>query len=162
MKPGKFTHTIAVILSSISSLFAHGTEEKAEPAKTKFSKKSDKSADDRSGGATSISFIPSQLFKARSEAAQRYPWKSNIVTTIFWIGEQPSGNNLMPNRTSCMGQTMDEKATVVSTIQIPLTETTTFQQNSHRDRIHFTVRFPTTIRRTLVIGLEAPQRCSLV
>ena len=28
------------------------------------------------------------------------PWKSNIVTTVFWIGEQASGNNLVPNRTS--------------------------------------------------------------
>jgi hypothetical protein len=28
MKPGKLTHTIAVILSSISSLFAHGTGKK--------------------------------------------------------------------------------------------------------------------------------------
>src|SRR5438046_10312754 len=100
MNPGKLSHTIAVILSSISSLFAHGTEEKAEPAKTKFSKKSDKSADDRSVAAPSISFIPGQLFKPRSETAQRYSWKSNIVTTIFWIGEQPSGNNLVPNRTS--------------------------------------------------------------
>src|SRR5262245_14412243 len=100
MKPGKLTHTIAVILSSISSLFAHGTGEKAEPVKTKFSKKSDKSADDRSSSATSISFIPGQLFKAQSfkaqsQAAQRYPWKNNIVTTVFWIGEQPSGNNLV-------------------------------------------------------------------
>jgi hypothetical protein len=24
-----------------------------------------------------------------SLSAQRYPWKTNIVTTIFWIGEQP-------------------------------------------------------------------------
>ena len=100
MKPGKFTHTIAVILSSISSLFAHGTAEKTEPAKTKFSKKSQKLADDRSESRSSISFIPRQLFKPQSEAAQRYAWKSNIVTTIFWIGEQPSGNNLVPNRTS--------------------------------------------------------------
>ena len=83
MKPGKFTHTIAVILSSITSLFAHGTEEKAEPAKTKFSKKSDKSADDRSVGATSISFIPGQLFKARSEAAQRYPMEKQYRDNRF-------------------------------------------------------------------------------
>ena len=32
--------------------------------------------------------------------AQRYPWKTSIVTTVFWIGEQPGGNNLVPNRTS--------------------------------------------------------------
>jgi hypothetical protein len=27
----------------------------------------------------------------------RYGWKPNIVTTIFWIGERPSGNNPVPN-----------------------------------------------------------------
>jgi hypothetical protein len=32
--------------------------------------------------------------------SQRYPWKTSIVTTIFWIGEQPGGHNLTPNRTS--------------------------------------------------------------
>jgi hypothetical protein len=30
----------------------------------------------------------------------RYPWKTSIVTTVFWVGEQPAGNNLVPNRTS--------------------------------------------------------------
>jgi len=29
-----------------------------------------------------------------------YPWKTNIVTTVFWIGEQPGGHNLIPNHTS--------------------------------------------------------------
>jgi hypothetical protein len=32
--------------------------------------------------------------------AARYPWKKEIVTTVFWIGEQPSGNNPVPNRSS--------------------------------------------------------------
>ena len=27
----------------------------------------------------------------------RYPWKQRIVTTIFWIGERPAGNNPVPN-----------------------------------------------------------------
>jgi hypothetical protein len=35
-----------------------------------------------------------------SRPARRYPWKTSIVTTIFWIGEQPGGHNLTPNRTS--------------------------------------------------------------
>src|SRR5260370_27722604 len=35
-----------------------------------------------------------------SRPARQYPWKREIVTTIFWIGEQPSGHNLVPNRTS--------------------------------------------------------------
>jgi len=29
-----------------------------------------------------------------------YSWKTNIVTTIFWVGEQPGGHNLVPNHTS--------------------------------------------------------------
>ena len=35
-----------------------------------------------------------------SRPARPFPWKTNIVTTVFWIGEQPSGNNLTPNRAS--------------------------------------------------------------
>ena len=34
------------------------------------------------------------------QPGQRYPWKSNIVTTVFWIGEKPSDNNPVPNRAS--------------------------------------------------------------
>jgi len=100
MKPGKFTHTIAVILSSITSLFAHGTASKAEPAKTKLSKKSQRSADDRVIDVTSIAFTPRQLARNPPAPGQRFPWKSQIVTTVFWIGEKPSGNNPVPNRVS--------------------------------------------------------------
>src|SRR5947199_10431959 len=35
-----------------------------------------------------------------SVAAEHYPWKKNIVTTVFWIGERPSRNNPVPNRAS--------------------------------------------------------------
>lgn len=35
-----------------------------------------------------------------SARARPYRWKPNIVTTVFWIGEQPGGNNLVPNHTS--------------------------------------------------------------
>src|SRR6476620_1305897 len=98
MKPGKFTHAIAVLLSSISSLVAHSATSKAEPAKAKFSKKSEKAADDRVLDVSSLAFTPGQLAAERLEPGQRYPWKSNIVTTIFWIGEQPSDNNPVPNR----------------------------------------------------------------
>ena len=147
MKPGKITHTIAVILSSISSLFAHGTGEKAEPAKTKFSKKSDKSEDDRSSGATSISFIPGQLFKAQSETAHRYSWKSNIVTTVFWIGEQASGNNLVPNRTSSWDKQWTKNYGGFERPESIRVAAITCRWNSHPNRIHSTALFPITIRR---------------
>lgn len=99
MKLGKFTHAIAVLLSSVASLFAHGTASKAEPAKTKFSKKSEKTADDRVLDVSSLSFTPGQL-TPELQPGQRYPWKSEIVTTVFWIGEKPSENNPVPNRAS--------------------------------------------------------------
>src|SRR5205809_4132 len=35
-----------------------------------------------------------------SARGERYSWKKNIVTTVFWIGERPSGNNPVPNRVS--------------------------------------------------------------
>ena len=100
MKPGKFTHAIAVLLSSIASLFAHGAASKAEPAKTKFTKKSEKSAENAVLDVSSLGLTPGQLGTERTKPGQRYPWKSNIVTTVFWIGEKPSGNNPVPNRVS--------------------------------------------------------------
>lgn len=33
----------------------------------------------------------------RAGNSRRYPWKNNIVTTVFWIGEQPTQNNPVPN-----------------------------------------------------------------
>jgi len=33
-------------------------------------------------------------------STSRYPWKPDIVTTIFWIGEQPTANNPVPNHKS--------------------------------------------------------------
>ena len=38
--------------------------------------------------------------EAPAAVADRYPWKRDIVTTTFWIGERPSKNNPAPNRTS--------------------------------------------------------------
>src|SRR5204863_3753547 len=80
--------------------FADGAASKGEPAKTKFSKKSEKPADDRMLDVSSLAFTPGQLPAERLQHGQRYPGKSNIVTTVFWIGEEPSGNNPVPNRVS--------------------------------------------------------------
>lgn len=33
-------------------------------------------------------------------AYTRYPWKTDITATVFWIGEAPSGNNTTPNHQS--------------------------------------------------------------
>ena len=100
MKPGTFTHTIAALLASISSLFAHGTAEKAEPAKVKLSKKSERLSEDALLNVDSIAFAPRHLKSAPPAAGEHYPWKHDIVTTVFWIGESPSANNPTPNRSS--------------------------------------------------------------
>jgi hypothetical protein len=34
---------------------------------------------------------------ARAGNSRRYPWKNNIITTVFWVGEQPTKNNPVPN-----------------------------------------------------------------
>ncbi len=36
----------------------------------------------------------------RTNATERFPWKKEIVTTVFWIGEAPTANNPVPNRSS--------------------------------------------------------------
>ena len=102
MKPGTVTHTIAVLLSSVSSLFAQSTTAKSEPTKMKVSRKSDKLSDDLLVSLDSLAFAPRQLGSGSGgpSSNERYPWKKDIVTTVFWIGEEPTANNPVPNRSS--------------------------------------------------------------
>jgi hypothetical protein len=100
MKPGKITHIIAALLSSASALFAHGTVTKAEPTKSKFNKKSEKKSSQPGPNIDSLVFAPNQLRSAPPLPGERYPWKQQIVTTVFWIGEAPSENNPVPNKAS--------------------------------------------------------------
>ena len=100
MKPGKITHTIAALLSSITSMFAHGAVSKSEPTKVKLSKKSEKKSEASRVGVESLAFAPSQLRSAPPSPGDPYPWKRQIVTTVFWIGEKPTENNPVPNRSS--------------------------------------------------------------
>ena len=53
--------------------------------------------------ATAIAFTPALVAAptaASAVAEDRYPWKRDIVTTTFWIGEKPAKNNPVPNRAS--------------------------------------------------------------
>ncbi len=45
-------------------------------------------------------FVPSTSASV-PRFTSRSPWKENIVTTVFWIGEQPTKNNPTPNHASC-------------------------------------------------------------
>lgn len=97
MKPRKITHTVAALLSSITSLFSHAAVTKAEPSEVKLSKKTEKKSDESNVGVESLAFAPTRL---RSAPGEGHSWKQQIVTTIFWIGEKPSENNPVPNRAS--------------------------------------------------------------
>ena len=51
--------------------------------------------------ATAITFAPTLVAAPAPLVAQdRYPWKREIVTTTFWIGEKPAKNNPVPNHAS--------------------------------------------------------------
>ncbi|HET9419269.1 MAG TPA: hypothetical protein VFO30_08005 [Chthoniobacterales bacterium] len=119
MKPGTITHTLGVLLSSVSSLFAHSAPTQGESAKVKMSKRSEGSPQpDGMLSLDSIMFPPGHLLSRSSPPASfstpgsptaaqsaqqqesRFPWKCSIVTTVFWIGEEPTANNPVPNRAS--------------------------------------------------------------
>lgn len=42
--------------------------------------------------------------KEESAPGQRYPWRNQIVTTTFWVGEKPTKNNPVPNSASAWDQ----------------------------------------------------------
>src|SRR5947199_10827861 len=100
MKPGKITHTVAALLSSITSLFAHGAVTKAEPSKVKLSKKSEKKSDESNVGVESLAFAPTRLRLAPPAPVESYPWTQQIATTDFSIGAKANENKPPPNRPS--------------------------------------------------------------
>jgi hypothetical protein len=101
MKPGSFTHTIAVLLSSVSALFTHSASAAVPAPKVKLSKKSNKPQEDSSLKMDPVSFTPAvKADPPFAQPGERFPWKTEIVTTVFWIGEKPGENNPVPNRSS--------------------------------------------------------------
>ena len=99
MKPGKFTHTIAVLLSSVSAVVAPSAPAQVSTAKFKLNKKGNRLSEDVLLKVDPIGYTPPLSFNPQKGDA-RFPWKKNIVTTVFWIGENPSGNNPVPNHAS--------------------------------------------------------------
>jgi hypothetical protein len=101
MKPGTFTHTIAVLLSTLTGLFSHSAPAQTPTTKVKLSKKSNKLKDDVLFRVDPISYTPSNATVASpGKNGERFPWRNDIVTTVFWIGENPTANNPVPNHAS--------------------------------------------------------------
>ena len=99
MKPGKFTHAIAVLLSSVSAVFAPSAPAQVPTAKFKLSKKQNRLNEDVLFKVDPIGYTPPLSFVPKKGEA-RFPWKKEIVTTVFWIGENPTANNPVPNHSS--------------------------------------------------------------
>jgi hypothetical protein len=99
MKPGTFTHTIAVLLSSISAFFSPSAPAQTPATKYKVSKKQNRLNEDVLLKVDPIGYTP-PLSLVPKKGEERFPWKQQIVTTVFWIGEDPSPNNPVPNHAS--------------------------------------------------------------
>lgn len=101
MKPGTITHTIAVLVSSVSALFTHAAAGAVPAPRIKLSKKSNAPKDDSLLKVDPIVYTPApNTAPPFNVAAERFPWRKEIVTTTFWIGEKPTANNPVPNRSS--------------------------------------------------------------
>ncbi|HEY5036302.1 MAG TPA: hypothetical protein VII74_04135 [Chthoniobacterales bacterium] len=101
MKPGSFTHTAAVFLSSLSAFFAPSAPAQTTATKVKVTKNHHRLDDSLLLKVDPLGYTPPNLsLDANNNGANRYPWKSDIVTTVFWIGENPTANNPVPNHAS--------------------------------------------------------------
>ena len=100
MKPGTITHTIAVLLSSLSALFSPNAAAAGSSGTVKVSKKASKPLSETllkiDPYASSAVADPPLL----PNPGEHFPWRNNIVTTTFWIGEKPTANNPVPNLAS--------------------------------------------------------------
>jgi hypothetical protein len=100
MKPGTLTHTIAVILGSIAAFFTPSAPAQPAPSKVKLSKKQNRLNDDTLLRVDPIGYTPRDLSLGSKKEESHFPWKNEIVTTVFWIGENPTANNPVPNHSS--------------------------------------------------------------
>ena len=102
MKRGSLLHSLAIWVSSVTSIFAgHSLMAKGDSIKelTKTSKKL-RPSQSQSAGEDATPPTPEEWRDQPPERADRYPWKKGIATTTFWIGEKPTPNNPVPNHKS--------------------------------------------------------------
>jgi hypothetical protein len=96
MKCGSLLHLAGVLVSSFVSMLPHPSHAKVEEFKNgKESKKSRESQMMRTSPSHTASATSGMMDPPRQK--EKYPWKQNIVTTTFWVGETPTKNNPVPN-----------------------------------------------------------------
>lgn len=96
MNFSRFSHAVAVAFSSVFALLPHGQAKGEEAVPKKLRRSLMEAAD-----ASTPSFaFQTQGHDGPPEPGQKYPWRNQIVTTVFWIGEDPTANNPVPNHAS--------------------------------------------------------------
>jgi len=100
MKRRKFYRSVGIYVSSAASLFAGHSAAAKPPVVKETTKSGNKKSfgDPAYGSGNGISVLNRGM---ASDSADRYPWRREIVTTTFWIGEKAAPNNPVPNRKSC-------------------------------------------------------------
>jgi len=90
----RFFRRSAFLVSSIASLLPHGSIKAEEGPLAKKLRESVISRTDLVPQAPVVSIDPPR------PGPERYQWKTEIVTTTFWVGERPTKRNPVPNYTS--------------------------------------------------------------
>src|SRR5262249_1279156 len=87
--------TLTVVLMMAASAAVQAEEQSSSPYATAadFAKYAMKLREQALLKVEPLVFVPT----SSRPAMQRFPWKTNIVTTVFWIGESAGGNNPVPN-----------------------------------------------------------------
>jgi len=102
MKRGSLLHSFGIWVSSLTSIFAaHALMAKGDIKElTKASKKLRPSQAQNAGEDTIPPSTQGESQDPPPKSPDRYPWKKEIVTTTFWVGEKPTQNNPVPNHKS--------------------------------------------------------------
>jgi hypothetical protein len=98
MKPGTLTPMAAALLCSVAALLSPASAEQAPVVKSKLTGKPEGSGTALPSAGPMV-FAPTTRTLDHPTAAQ-FDWKKEIVTTVFWIGEKPTENNPVPNKSS--------------------------------------------------------------
>lgn len=105
---GRFFHFLLVLLFAslvkVSSSKAMASDDKEKSSATYSEKEFEAMALKLRQQAIESTRVPRVETKAPpsslGQGFNRYPWKRDVFTTIFWIGERPTAHNPVPNNTS--------------------------------------------------------------
>jgi len=89
----KRTLTVVLMMAAIAAVQAEEQSSSPYATAADFAKYAMKLREQALLKVEPLVFVPT----SSRPAMQRFPWKTNIVTTVFWIGESAGGNNPVPN-----------------------------------------------------------------